>query len=67
MNLTTFFMIYVKKALKERGVPFRVTTKEIDPFYSDNNLKASKESVQQLKDDKVVHKTLEELETMTID
>ena len=37
MNLTTFFMIYAKKALRDRRIPFEVTA-PLDPFYSDSNL-----------------------------
>ena len=31
MNLTTFFMIYAKKALRDRRIPFEVTA-PLDPF-----------------------------------
>lgn len=32
MNLTTFFMIYAKKVLRDRKIPFELTA-PIDPFY----------------------------------
>ena len=38
MNLTTFFMIYAKKALRERRIPFEIEA-PLDPFYSKTNLK----------------------------
>ena len=51
MNLTTFFMIYAKKALRDRRIPFEVTA-PLDPFYSDSNMeqlrKANKWSVASL-------------------
>lgn len=31
MNLTTFFMIYAKKALRDRRIPFEITA-PLDPF-----------------------------------
>ena len=37
MNLTTFFMIYAKKALRDRRIPFEVAA-PLDPFYSDSNM-----------------------------
>ena len=37
MNLTTFFMVYAKKALRDRRIPFDITA-PIDPFYSESNM-----------------------------
>ncbi|MCL2023545.1 MAG: type II toxin-antitoxin system antitoxin, RelB/DinJ family [Oscillospiraceae bacterium] len=34
MNMTTFFSIYVKQALKQRKIPFEIAE---DPFYSAKN------------------------------
>ena len=63
MNLTTFFMIYAKKALRERRIPFEIEAYK-DPFYSKSNLDALDYSIQQLKEGKVIVKTMEELEAM---
>jgi len=63
MNITTFFMIYAKRALRDRKIPFEVTAPE-DPFFSDSNMKRLRESEQQFRDGKVVVKTMEELEAM---
>jgi DNA-damage-inducible protein J len=63
MNITTFFMIYAKRALRDRKIPFEVTAPE-DPFFSDSNMKRLQESEQQFRDGKVVVKTMEELEAM---
>ena len=38
MNLTTFFTIYAKKALRERKIPFEVSAPK-DPFYSESNMR----------------------------
>lgn len=36
MNITTFFMIYAKKALRDRRIPFEITA-SADVFYSESN------------------------------
>ena len=33
MNITTFFMIYAKRALRDRKIPFEIVAPR-DPFYS---------------------------------
>lgn len=38
MNLTTFFTIYAKKALRDRRIPFEITA-DADPFYSESNIR----------------------------
>jgi len=42
MNMTTAFTIFVKAAIRRRGIPFDLT---IDPFYSESNLRVLKESI----------------------
>lgn len=64
MNLTTFFTIYAKKALRERKIPFEVSARREDPFYSESNIRRIKESEEQIEQGKVVIKTMEELEAM---
>ena len=49
------------KMCREKRIPFDVS---IDPFYSENNIKAIYESIKQLDEGKVVTKTIEELEAM---
>ncbi len=63
MNLTIFFMIYAKKALRDRRIPFDIVA-PLDPFYSESNMVQLKKADQQVKDGKVVIKTLKELEDM---
>lgn len=63
MNITTFFMIYAKKALRDRRIPFEITA-PLDPFYSDSNMEQLKRAAQQVKDGQVIVKTMEELEAM---
>lgn len=63
MNLTTFFMIYAKKALRDRRIPFEITA-PLDPFYSPSNTEQLKKANQQVKNGQIVIKTIEELEAM---
>ena len=63
MNLTTFFMIYAKKALRDRRIPFEVAA-PLDPFCSDSNMEQLRKADQQVRNGQVVVKTMEELEAM---
>lgn len=63
MNLTTFFMIYAKKALRDRRIPFEVTASP-DPFYSAPNMEQLRKANQQIKNGQVIVKTMDELEAM---
>ena len=62
MNLTTFFMVYAKKALRDRKIPFEIEAP--DPFYCESNMHNIEESLRQIREGKVVGKTMEELEAM---
>lgn len=66
MNLTTFFMIYAKKALRERRIPFEVAA-PLEPFYSDYNMDQLRKANQQVKNGQVIVKTMEELEAMELE
>ncbi|MBQ3508665.1 MAG: type II toxin-antitoxin system RelB/DinJ family antitoxin [Peptococcaceae bacterium] len=66
MNITTFFMIYAKKALRDRKIPFEITA-PADPFYCEANIAQIKKADQQVQKGRVVVKTMEELEAMELD
>ena len=61
MTMTTAFTIFAKKMSREKRIPFEVS---IDPFYSKNNMKAIKKSMEQLQKGEVVTKTIEELKEL---
>ena len=63
MSLSTFFMIYAKRALRDRAIPFALTA-PADPFYSDTNQEQLERAEQQYRDGKVVIKSMEELREM---
>ena len=66
MNITTFFMIYAKKALRDRKIPFEIAAPK-DPFYSESNMKQIEKAETQIREGKVVVKTMEELEAMELE
>ena len=61
ITMSTAFNIFAKKMIREKRIPFEVS---IDSFYSESNMKAIDESIKQLKEGKVVRKTMKELEAM---
>ena len=61
ITMSTAFNIFARKMSREKRIPFEVS---IDPFYSENNIKAIKESIKQLEEGKVVKKSLKEFEEM---
>ena len=61
ITMSTAFNIFARKMSREKRIPFEVS---IDPFYSENNIKAIKESIKQLEEGKVVKKSIKELEEM---
>lgn len=63
MNLTTLFMIYAKKVLRDRRIPFDIVA-PIDPFYSSANIEQLQKADLQVKSGRTIVKTMEELEAM---
>ena len=61
ITMSAAFNIFARKMSREKRIPFEVS---VDPFYSEANMKAISESIKQLKEGKVVVKTMEELEAM---
>ena len=47
MNLSTFFMIYARKVLRDRRIPFYIEAPD-DPFYSPENMARLRKSIAQL-------------------
>ena len=61
ITMTTALNIFIKKMTREKRIPFDVS---VDPFYSESNIKAIEESIKQLKEGKIVIKSMEQLEEM---
>ena len=58
MTLSTAVNIFLRQALREQGIPFRIG----DPFYSASNQRALIKATDELHSGKVVVKTLDELD-----
>lgn len=58
MNLTTFFMIYVKKSIKEQRIPFELSN---DPFYTKRNLEEIEEALEEIRRGETVEPDLDAL------
>ena len=61
INITTAFTIFAKKLTREKRIPFSVS---IDPFYSAENISALQNSINEVKEGKIIIKSIEELEAM---
>ena len=61
-TIYTIYLYYVIIYENNKEVIFMAQT--LDPFYSKNNKKAIEESIKQIKEGKVVLKTMEELKKM---
>ncbi|MFI3174572.1 MAG: type II toxin-antitoxin system RelB/DinJ family antitoxin [Bacillota bacterium] len=61
MNISTAFTIFATKVAREKRIPFDVC---VDPFYSESNMNALKQSIHEMENGKVVVKTMQELEEM---
>lgn len=63
MTMSTALNVFVRQAVRQGKIPFEITT-HIDNFYSSENMKRIKKSIQSFKEGKTVTKTMEELEEM---
>lgn len=61
LSMSTAVTMLAKKMTREKRLPFEVS---LDPFYSQSNLSALSESIQQMQQGKTVVKTIEELEAL---
>jgi DNA-damage-inducible protein J len=61
LNLTVAFTIFAKKMTREKRIPFDIA---LDSFYSESNMKALSDSMEQMRQGKVISFTMEELEAM---
>ncbi len=61
ISTSAAFNIFARRVARERRIPFELSA---DPFYSENNLKALKNSRKQFEEGKIVEKTMEELLAM---
>jgi DNA-damage-inducible protein J len=63
LSMTTAINMFIRQALRDKAIPFKITT-ETDPFYSPSNMKALKKSIKQAEKGQFITKTMQELEDM---
>ncbi len=63
LTMTSAINVFLSKVRMERRIPFEITA-DTDSFYSSSNMAQLRKADQQIKDGKVVIKTIEELEAM---
>ena len=65
LNISTAVNIFIKQAVRNRGIPFEITAKD-DPFWSEANQAHLREVIAEHKSGKgkYIYKTMEELEAM---
>jgi len=60
LNMTTAFTMFIRQTIRQGGIPFEVTTRN-DPFYSDENMKVLRKSIQDVKEGKLTaHELIDE-------
>ncbi|WP_104722293.1 type II toxin-antitoxin system RelB/DinJ family antitoxin [Helicobacter mesocricetorum] len=62
LDITTALRMFLKATVREQKIPFKLTRKEKDPFYSKENMARLKESIKELKEGKGITFTWEEFE-----
>ena len=65
MNLSTAVTVFAKAIVRERRIPFEITT-DADPFYSETNINHLRKAILEFDDPNSprIVKTIEELEAM---
>ena len=61
MSMTTAFNIFVRQTLRQGKIPFEIS---VDPFFSNSNMRALRQSVQEADSGRFVVKTMDELRAM---
>jgi len=60
LNMTTAFNIFIRQTIRQGGIPFEITTRK-DPFYSAENMKVLRKSIQEAEEGKLTaHELIEE-------
>ena len=63
LNMSTAFNIFIRQSIRQGGIPFEITT-QVDPFYSESNMKILQESIKEANEGRFVSRSLEELKKM---
>ena len=63
LNMSTAFNVFIRQSIRQGGIPFEITT-QVDPFFSESNMKILQQSLKEANEGKFVSKSLEELKEM---
>lgn len=63
LNMSTAFNLFIRQSIREGAIPFEITT-QVDPFYSDSNIRTLIESIREANAGDFVSKSIEELTKM---
>ncbi len=66
MNISTFYMLYTKKVLRDRRIPFEIEA-PIDLFYSESNKNQLSNADKQHREGRIIERAIEELEALEED
>ena len=58
--MTTAFNIFIRQSIREGGIPFEITT-NVDPFFSEANMKVLKDSIIEANEGKFISRSIEDL------
>ena len=61
LNMTTAMTIFVKAVVRQGKIPFEIA---VDPFWSIENQNRIKDTLSKYDPDKLIYKTMDELEAM---
>ncbi len=61
MNTSVAVNLFIKTVLRENRIPFSIN---VDPFYSESNMKALNKSIKQMESGKTITKNLDDLQAM---
>lgn len=62
LSMTTAFLIFAKRVVRERKFPFELVASPIDPFYSKKNMEHLRRGIEQLNAGKGIERELIEVD-----
>ena len=60
MNTSTAINLFAKRVIRDKKLPFEISTKDPDPFYSDSNMERLTKSIANAKAGKITYHDLVE-------
>ncbi len=63
LNMTTAINIFIRQAVREGRIPFKITT-NVDSFFSEANMKVLKDSVKEANEGKFISRSIEDLNAL---